>query len=253
MYYEQSVAIVFLSFFSELIDLSLGMGYGTIMSPVLILFGFSARKIVPTLLLSQVVAGFVGVFFHDRFGNITLKRRSKHRKIAGVLITSNILGLTLAVLLATTFSEELVEAGIGIIIVVTGIILMQKKANRVKFSWSKIFSLGLVSGFNKGLSGGGYGPLVTSGQIISGVKHKSSVGITTLVEAVISMLGAIMYFSIAGTPFDFRFFALILLGAIPATPMAAYFVKQIKKKEFTRAIGTSTIVLGILMLTHALL
>jgi len=31
------------------------------------------------------------------------------------------------------------------------------------FSWKRLIAIGLISSFNKGISGGGYGPLVTGG------------------------------------------------------------------------------------------
>jgi len=39
-----------------------------------------------------------------------------------------------------------------------------------RFSWKKITVLGLIASFNKGISGGGYGPVVTGGQL-SGQTH----------------------------------------------------------------------------------
>jgi len=37
---------------------------------------------------------------------------------------------------------------------------------RFNFSWKKIFGIEILSAFNKGISGGGFGPVVTSGQLM---------------------------------------------------------------------------------------
>lgn len=43
------------------------------------------------------------------------------------------------------------------------------------FSWRRMVVVGLLAAFNRGLSGGGYRPVVTAGQIMSGVREKSAV------------------------------------------------------------------------------
>ena len=49
--------IAAVSFAAEYVDSSLGMGYGTTLAPVLLLFGFAPPEVVPALLVSQLLAG----------------------------------------------------------------------------------------------------------------------------------------------------------------------------------------------------
>ena len=56
-----------MAFICEFIDSSLGMGYGTILSPVLIIMGFDPLVAIPALLLSQAVGGFTAAIFHHQF------------------------------------------------------------------------------------------------------------------------------------------------------------------------------------------
>ncbi|MCK4232918.1 hypothetical protein KAX75_00695, partial [candidate division WOR-3 bacterium] len=58
------IFIAALAFCCEYIDSSLGMGYGTILSPVLIIMGFDPLIVVPSILLSQAVGGFTASIFH---------------------------------------------------------------------------------------------------------------------------------------------------------------------------------------------
>ena len=62
------------------------------------------------------------------------------------------------------------------------------------FSWWRIGGLGTLAAFNKGISGGGYGPLVTAGQVLSGIRGRNAVGITSLAEGVTSIVGFGIYF-----------------------------------------------------------
>jgi uncharacterized membrane protein YfcA len=62
-----------------------------------------------------------------------------------------------------------------------GILLLSRK--KFTFSWKKIYLIGILSGFNKGLTGGGFGPVTTAGQMIGGRNGKNSIGTTTFAEA----------------------------------------------------------------------
>jgi uncharacterized protein len=52
-------AIAAVSFAAEYVDSSLGMGYGTTLTPVLLLLGFAPLEVVPALLVSQLLAGLL--------------------------------------------------------------------------------------------------------------------------------------------------------------------------------------------------
>ena len=113
------------------------------------------------------------------------------------------------------------------------------------FSWKRLSIIAALSGFNKGVPGGGYGPLVTGGQVISGRSAKSSVGSTSLAEGIVCFVGFFAYVLIRGK----IYWALalpLLLGAVLSTPLSAFAVKKIPEKKMKLIIGLVTISLGIL-------
>lgn len=69
------IVIVIIAFFCEFIDSSLGMGYGTTLTPLLLLFGYEAIQIVPAVLLSEFITGKCSTGFHLLFRNMTLFSR----------------------------------------------------------------------------------------------------------------------------------------------------------------------------------
>ena len=119
---------------------------------------------------------------------------------------------------------------------------INKKFN---FSWKKIIGLGLIASFNKGLSGGGYGPVVTSGQILCGVDGKSAVGITSLAEGLTCAVGIAMYLLISKSPLDLKLAPFIVLGAVLSVPFSVKSVKKITEKRLKLAIAILTIILGL--------
>ena len=66
-----------LCFACELIDSGLGMGYGTILTPTLLLIGYQPQDIVPTILFSELLSGFTASFFHNEIKNVELGPRGK--------------------------------------------------------------------------------------------------------------------------------------------------------------------------------
>ncbi|MGD9578839.1 MAG: TSUP family transporter, partial [Syntrophorhabdus sp.] len=68
-----AISIILLAFFCEYLDSTLGMGYGTTLTPVLLLFGFTPLQVVPAILISELITGFMAGFFHHKVGNVNFK------------------------------------------------------------------------------------------------------------------------------------------------------------------------------------
>ena len=58
----------------EYLDSSLGMGYGTTLTPILLLAGFAPLDIVPAILLSEALTGAAAGLLHQRDGNVNFLR-----------------------------------------------------------------------------------------------------------------------------------------------------------------------------------
>ena len=74
------IAIIFLCFVMESIDSGIGMMYGTLLSPLLIIIGFSPTVVVPSILLSQAVGGFAATFHHNKFKNASFGKLSSEAR-----------------------------------------------------------------------------------------------------------------------------------------------------------------------------
>ncbi|MCK4578899.1 MAG: TSUP family transporter, partial [Candidatus Marinimicrobia bacterium] len=106
--------------------------------------------------------------------------------------------------------------------------------------------------FNKGISGGGYGPVVTGGMVLSGVNSRNAVGITSLAEGVASAVGVIAYLA-CSAEIAWHLAPSLLLGAILSVPVAAYAVSRLPTKRITLAIGSLCTILGSYTLARILL
>ena len=221
-----SIAIIVLAFVCEYIDSSLGMGYGTTLTPLLLIMGYNPLQVVPCVLLSELITGLSAAFFHHKFKNSNFKFGGIDFKIAMVMAGCSVLGTLVAVYVALNLPKFYIKLYIGLLVFSMGVLILVTLNRKYKFSWGKIASLGLLAAFNKGISGGGYGPIVTSGQILTGVKSKNAIGITSLAEGLTCLVGVVIYFIYTNHTIEWDLAPSLVLGAFLSVPVAAYTVKK---------------------------
>lgn len=268
--------MIIVAFLCEYMDSTLGMGYGTTLTPVLLLIGFQPLQIVPVILLSELISGILAGVFHHHHGNVDFALRTRsvsetvnrlralgyvetfktglpfHLKVALFLAGCSIVGTITAVFVAVNIPKFWLNMYIGVLIVTMGIIIIVCFNREFRFSWRKILGLGLIASFNKGMSGGGYGPVVTSGQILSGMEGKSAVGITSLAEGLTCFVGIIAYVFLLKQNLDLRLAPYIIIGAVLSVPLSAMSVKRLSTKVLKLAIAVITIILGLLTIAKTI-
>lgn len=245
---EFSVYIIVLAFVCEYIDSSLGMGYGTTLTPLLLMLGYQPLQIVPAVLLSELITGLSAGFFHHKLKNVNFKIGTVDFRIAAIMAGCSVFGSLAAVFVALNLPIFYVKLYIGLVVLSMGIIILIALNKTFKFSWKKITSLGLIAAFNKGISGGGYGPVVTSGQILSGVNSKNAIGITSLAEGLTCLVGVTTYLAFTDHTIQWNLAPSLILGAILSVPFAAYTVKKINDRKLKLIVGIATLVLGLVTL-----
>lgn len=258
--FELFFTVIIFAFICELVDSSLGMGYGTALTPTLLLIGFeSAVAIVPAVLLSELFTGIAASLAHHKEGNVNFKKGSTHLKIALVLGFCSIIGATSAVFIALSIPNLWLKTYIGVMVIAMGLIIIATLHKNYAFSWKKIIGLGAIASFNKGMSGGGYGPVVTGGQLLSGVNGKNAVGITSLAEGLTSLVGVIIFLaapffmSQTDTTIYWPLATSMIIGAMLSVPFSTKIVKRINTQTLKLAIGLLTTGLGIFTLTKLFL
>ncbi len=235
------------AFISEYLDSGLGMGYGTALAPILILLGYHPLKVVPAILISQLVTDIAACISHHRLSNVNLKINSQDFKIAFILGIISSVGVILSVSIALKIPKWLLTLYIGLLVLSMGILILVTIKKPMRFSWRKIMGISFLAAFNKGISGGGYGPLVMGGQMLSGVCAKNAVGITAFAEAVTCFIGSIFYL-ILGRSIDWKFTGLLVLYATGAVPFAALTVKNVNSDKLKTYVGILITILGLLTL-----
>jgi uncharacterized membrane protein YfcA len=272
-----AATIFIVAFLAEYTDSTLGMGYGTTLTPILLLFGFSPLQVVPSILLSELITGLLAGFIHHQVGNVDFKPKDinlssirqelkelgyvktfarglpLHLRVALLLAACSIFGTIVAVFIAFNIPNFWVKLYIGILVFSMGVVIIICLNRNFAFSWKKIALLGTISSFNKGLSGGGYGPIVTGGQILSGIEGRHAVGITSLAEGLTCVVGVVSYLLVSGGNVDWKIAPFIITGAVLSVPFAAISVKKVSQGNLKLAIAVLTLILGTITIVQTLI
>jgi uncharacterized protein len=183
----------------EFIDSALGMMYGTVLSPLLILLGFNARDVVPSILISQAVGGFIASWRHHRHGNADFHSGTADRRIAVTVIWFGVFACLVGVYVSVSISPRILNAYIGLLVTVVGTMILCNRS--LILTNKKVYFLGFISAFNKALSGGGFGPLVAGGQLVFRDRsEKGAIASTDFAEAPICLFSFLLWVCFKGFP-----------------------------------------------------
>jgi len=227
----------------EYMDSSLGMGYGTTLTPLLMLAGFAPLQIVPAVLVSELITGVAAGWMHHRDGNVDFLRDARARRTVLHLTALSAVGAITAVFVAVNISKFLLGVFITVIVLAMGLIILLTRNRQLVYRSGSILAIGAVAAFNKGLSGGGYGPLVTAGQVVSGLPAKHAVAITSVAESLTCAIGVAAYL-LAGKTIDWTLAVPLVLGAALSVPMATATILRMPEKSVRGLVGLTTCLLG---------
>ncbi|MFC1527476.1 sulfite exporter TauE/SafE family protein [Candidatus Neomarinimicrobiota bacterium] len=243
--------LIILCFLCELMDSSLGMGYGTTLTPILLAIGYEPLQIVPTILVSEFLSGMSASIFHHRAGNVRFAKKSLDTKVAMVLAAGSVLGVIVGVNLAVQIPTFYLKLIIGTIITLAGIVIWIYVNRSFAYKRWKMVSIASVASFNKALSGGGYGPLLTAGQVLSGIPGKTSVAITSFAESFTCLVGATL-FLLKGQHITLELLIPVCAGALLSVPISANIVRNLNEIILKHSIAIVTIGLGLFTLIRTI-
>lgn len=247
------IPLLVIAFILEFIDNGFGGGFGTIFSPLLIILGYDPRVVVPAILMSEMVSGLWGGAWHAKYHNINFK-------IVGLTLIGSIGAMVLATyvtgaLLPTT----LVKQVIGFLAVIMGIFVVAKTyikkeltklMGSKKYKWWQPSIMGALIGYQKGTSGGNYGPFSVTGYMVLGLPAAVAIGTTTLAEGIACAAGVALYSQITGIVLAVAI--PITIGSFIADPVSAWVNNLMKNKlkplSHSRIIGSVMILVGIVSL-----
>ncbi|HSP16699.1 MAG TPA: sulfite exporter TauE/SafE family protein [Thermoanaerobaculia bacterium] len=226
-------------FIAEMIDGSLGMGYGVSATTLLLSLGLPPAKASASVHTAEVFATGMSAAAHYRAGNVdwSLVRR---------LLIPGAIGAVIGAYILTSIPGQKIKPWIAAYLLVMGILILARatRAGEVRKEHRHLLPLGFVGGLLDAIGGGGWGPIVTGTLIARGNQPRTTIGSVNFSEFFITLAGAITFLLTIGISTWVPVIGLALGGSV-AAPISAIVAKRIPARPLMVAVGVLVILLSL--------
>lgn len=250
--------VVVAAFVFETLDSASGMGFGATLGALLLAFGYPPLAVVPVLLISETATGLAGGFFHNEFENVQFglgdESSREATKILALIVSVGTVAIVISVVLAYLAIEvqgTFVQAYVGAVILLCALTtLLQKYTTPTsEYRPRRMAAFAALAGLNKGITGSGFGPVVTLGEFLSGIYEKSATAIASMSEGLVCLAGIISFFGITavGVSVNLMLLPSIFAGGFLAAIVAPYTVRVMPNDVLKYVVPGYAVVLAIVL------
>ena len=226
-------------FGAQMVDGSLGMGYGLTSSTLLIAIGLTPVMASASVNLAQIGTTAVSGFSHGKLGNVD---KVVFRRIA----IPGAIGAFCGALVLAHVSTNLARPWASSLLLLLGIYVLwrylthrrtvlRKGRPRTQF----LAPLGLIGGFVNSTGGGGWGPVSTPALLATGrMAPNRVIGTVNAAEFVVTLAACVGFFVGLGLgAIDLRIVLPLMIGGMLAAPVAAWVAKRLPMRIMGVAVG----------------
>ncbi len=244
-------SVVIMAILFEFLDSAAGMGYGTAFTPLLLLMGFEPMQIIPVIMIQQASAGLISAYIHKEYGNVEW-RFTPPSETVRLLLSISGMGI-LAVVFSITSVYGILKLGqvwiklyVVILLLGMGLFALFNAKRSLSYHPGRMLFFGALAGFNKGIGGGGYGPVVTIGGLLSGIPAKSMMAVTAFSEGLVCVVSIFVWFFWLnqGMVIDFVLLPSMILGSIFSVVAAPYVTRILPEKIWRRLVPAYCCIIG---------
>lgn len=235
-------------FFAQLVDGSLGMGYGVTSTSMLLTAGLTPAVASASVHLAEIGTNAASGLAHWRLGNVD-RRLVLRLGVPGAI--GAFLGATFLSHLSTAWAAPLMA---GILFVLGLYILLRfalrppavSRARTSPHGSRFLVPLGFVGGFVDATGGGGWGPVSTTTLLSAGkTAPRTVVGSVDTSEFLVTASASLAFvIGLGMSGIDLRFVAVLLVGGLIAAPVAAWLVSRLPAPVLGTGVG------GLIVLTN---
>jgi uncharacterized membrane protein YfcA len=241
------IGIVVTGFAAQLIDGTLGMGYGVASNSLLVAIGLTPAIASASVHTSEVATTLVSGIAHHQLGNV------KRALVIPLAIPGVIGGVLGAYFLSSVPGKTIKPWVAGLLVVMGGLIVYRFFTRKEwvgggkRLSRPRMVILGLVAGFLDAVGGGGWGPVATPSLILlDDGKPNEVVGSVNLVEFFVTLAETITFaLTIGLEAFRWDIVGMLLIGGVIAAPIAAWVCKKLPHRKMGILIGVLLILLNV--------
>jgi uncharacterized protein len=230
--------LVAIGFAAQLINGSVGMGYGLIASACLAALGIPPAPTSATVHAALVATTGVSGASHAWFRNLD-RRMFISLLVPGVI--GGVLGASVLAHLPTRVIQPFVWGYLLIAsLFVLGRVILRRKPLTVDAQGP---GLGGIAGFLDAVGGGGWGTITTSTMIARGIPPRFAIGTANAVEFFVTLaISVTLWFQIGRPRYDMVL--ALLIGGATAAPVSAWLTRQLPARAAATAVGLVVFALG---------
>ncbi|MDI9627019.1 MAG: sulfite exporter TauE/SafE family protein [Acidobacteriota bacterium] len=245
---QRLLLLAAVGFAAQLVDGSLGMGFGVTSTTLLLIAGLSPALASASVHLAELGANVASGVSHWRLGNVDWR-------LVGRLGVPGALGAFAGATFLSQISTALAKPVMAAILGALGTYILLRyafrppavaHARRSPHGSRFLVPLGLAGGFVDATGGGGWGPVATTTLLSAGkTAPRTVIGSVDTSEFLVSLaasLGFVVNLGLLGI--DLRIVAALLVGGLAAAPIAAWLVSRIPARIMGVGVG------GIIILTN---
>ena len=239
-------------FGAQMVDGSLGMGYGVTSSTLLIAIGLTPALASASVHFAEIGTSAVSAISHGKMGNVDKKVLKRIAIPGGV---GAFLGATVLAGLSTQLARPwasglLLLLGIYLLLrfLLQRTITIRKGRPGQKF----LIPLGLVGGFVDATGGGGWGPVTTPALIATGRMAPGRViGTVHAAEFIVAVAASAGFlFGLGLAAIDLSILLPLMIGGMIAAPFAAWIAHRLPMRIMGVAVGGMIITTNTYTLTN---
>lgn len=226
---QKLIIFALVGFFAQLIDGSLGMGFGATSSSLLLTFGIAPAIASATIHFSQIATTAASGISHWKFKNID------KTLVLGLAVPGSITAFIGAALLSN-IQSGLIKPFIAVFLLSMGFYILYqfifKKQHKPQGGTKKISSLSLIpqgaaAGFLDAIGGGGWGPVNTPLMLSRNkLEARYVIGTVSTGEFFVTLSASLGFIIFLGwSQISWTLVIVLGLGGVVAAPFAAWLVK----------------------------
>ncbi|MCW3080615.1 sulfite exporter TauE/SafE family protein [Segetibacter sp.] len=234
------IVFLLIGVFAQLVDGTLGMGYGATSTSFLLSFGVNPATSSMGVHVAEMFTTGASALSHYKFKNI-------NKKLVLNLVIPGVIGSVVgAYLLADVIDGKVIKPYIAVYMIVLAVIIIIKglRKNLIKKKTKRLGLLAVFGGFMDSIGGGGWGPIVTSTLLGQGRNARYTIGSVNTAEFAISFASGITFILFGGIS-GWRVIAGLVIGGLIGAPLSAYLVNKIPRKPITILVGLLLIFLSL--------
>ncbi|MBX7144596.1 MAG: sulfite exporter TauE/SafE family protein [Oligoflexia bacterium] len=226
-------------FIAQLVDGTVGMAFGVILSSLMLGLGVPPAIVSATVHGAECLTTGASALSHYSFGNV---RTSLFRS----LLLPGIFGAVLGAYVLVHVPGEALRPYIAVYLIFMGLVIITKALGSFPTQEvsSRVGCLGFCGALVDTIGGGGWGPVVGSTLIARGNDVREAIGSVNAVEFFVTLAASVTFILTIGIS-EWRLIGSIALGGLFAAPFGAWACKRVPARQLMIVVGLIIIILNV--------